>query len=339
MRSRHSDPGHVTSFDEDGQGFAKMKDFGFHGSLEGGDAGHPLKGHREPGKPASGHGSTNPIQSEPEGFGGGGYAEGGHHPHGHDVHHVEAGVDGSVTHHHAHGGYTTHHMDGEITHHTADGGMAEGGSAHCYAPGGLVNAHPHGHAVTRVESSHGMPDREIHRHAHGGFTVHYNDGREPTHHTEDGTPAYHAGGTAGEYAGGGHADAAQDKQLFKKMMTEHEKGEGEAHMARGGIPGLGMPSMRPHKPKMMRKPKLPPIQPVGGGALSKEMPINRPPRNPERSVSPRNQMPGGVMPYGVQPSAEPDVSQGTLGAGSPGTGASGAGGLMRRGGRAGHRME
>jgi hypothetical protein len=326
MATRHTNPVHVTSFDEEGQGFAKMKDFGFHGSLEGGDVAHPLKGHREPGKPASGHGSTNPIQSEDEGFAMGGYAEGGHHPHGHDVHHVGPGEDGSIVHHHTHGGYTVHHQDGKITHHTADGQESGvGGSAHAARHGGTVNAHPHGHAVTHTESMH---DREIHRHAHGGFTVHYHDGREPTHHDKEGTPAYHAGGTAGEYAGGGHADEAQDKKLFKKMMTEHEKGEGEEHMARGGAVGMpGLPSMRPHRARKPKMPKAPPM----AGALSSAMPINRPPRNPERSVSPRNQMPGGVMPYGVQPSAQPDVSQGAAPPGSPGVGAP-----MRRGGRSKH---
>lgn len=280
-------------------------------------------------------GGTNPLShaqidgfmnnSAPKGGApaGGGYAEGGQvniHPHGQDLHHVDSEMDGGVTHHHSHGGYTTFHTDGNITHHTADGQEAMPNAPTPYADGGSVNAHPHGHSVTHTER---MADREVHRHSHGGFTVHYDDGRAPTHHGKDGVPAYHTGGTAGEYAKGGHADEKQDRTLIKKMMAEEDKGEG---MARGGHvkrhPHHKMPT--PAEPMPMGRAAAPKPAPMQGG-----MPINRPPRNPQRSPSPRNEMPGGVMPYGVQPSAEPDISTGSVG-NAPGV-PIGAG--MKRGGK------
>lgn len=303
----------ATDFDKDGGGFSKMKDFGFSGSIEGQRKSEPkpglktqpdrqMRASQDPatvlrGKPREGgvdlsnrqglgdftQGHTNPITSQ-EGFAGkmpanGGFADGGAvmgphmHPHGQSLHRVDQGMDGSIVHHHAHGGYTTFHQDGNITHSSADGKEAVGDGAQ---PGGAgsVNAHPHGNAVTRTES---MDDREIMRHSHGGFTVNYNDDRPPTHHNQDGTPAYHAGAGPEDFARGGRV---------------HGK----------------------HKPKP-HKPAAPKAMPVPmGGALASTAPVNRPPRNPERSVTPRNEMPGGVMPYGVEPSAEPDVSDGTAGA-------------------------
>lgn len=223
------------------------------------------------------------------------YAHGGHiHPHGHNVVRHEMRHDGAMVMHHAHGGFTVHHRDGKVTHHHADGHVihhAMGG----HHPGAAMHTHPDGHQVSHVESHH---DREIHHHAHGGYTVHHDDGRI-THHSHDGTPVGHAmGGTAHTYARGG--DVAQDKALVVKGVHQHEDHEhhGEhtdLHLARGGMP---MPGRRPrvHKPPMAKSP------------LTEDSALNRPPRRPEMSTTPRNEMSGGEMPYGVQPSSEPDLA-------------------------------
>ncbi len=53
------------------------------------------------------------------------------HPHGHHVIDAEHLPDGSVVHHHEHGGMTVHHADGHISH------LAKGGEP-CFADGGAV---------------------------------------------------------------------------------------------------------------------------------------------------------------------------------------------------------
>lgn len=55
------------------------------------------------------------------------YAGGGNvHPQGHQVVDVVTGSDGSVVHHHAHGGFSHHHPDGHVTHHGHNGAPAGG---------------------------------------------------------------------------------------------------------------------------------------------------------------------------------------------------------------------
>ncbi len=97
-------------------------------------------------------------------------------------------------------------------------------------------------------------------------------------------------------AKGGHADAAQDKALISKMLKQHEKAEGEPmRKADGGSVDKYARGGRARLPRGMKPP-----------AMQSHSPINTPPRNPTRTVTPRNIMPGGAMAYGVQPSSEPD---------------------------------
>jgi hypothetical protein len=66
----------------------------------------------------------------------------------------------------------------------AEGGPV-GGSAHTYAKGGKAgHGHPHGHRVVHV---HHDPSTGavVHKHDHGGFTMHHPDGHV-THHGADG---------------------------------------------------------------------------------------------------------------------------------------------------------
>jgi len=104
-------------------------------------------------------------------------------------------------------------------------------------------------------------------------------------------------------AKGGHADEAQDKALIKRMMNEHERAEGEPmRKADGGmVDGSSDDGMarggRTRLPRGMKPP-----------AMQTHSPINTPPRNPTKTVTPRNIMPGGAMAYGVQPSSEPDAA-------------------------------
>lgn len=103
-------------------------------------------------------------------------------------------------------------------------------------------------------------------------------------------PRTKAASEAGDikFAKGGaakHPDEAQDRALIKRMMAEHERAEGEKKMARGG---------RARLPAGMK-----------ATALQRHSPINTPPRNPQRTTTPRNIAPGGEMAYGVQPSTQP----------------------------------
>lgn len=166
-----------------------------------------------------------------------------------------------------------------------------GGSAHHYAKGG----HPHGFDPMPGGTESG-PHGTIVHHRHGGFTHHHPDGTT-THHGADGMEVampQHAS------INGGHGPG--EGTLVEKRMAsappqapdsgEPDGDEGMPAMARGGRSGL-----RARIPQSM-KPK---------GAAN-HSPINSAPRNPECSVTKRNQMPGGQMPYGVEPSSEPDVA-------------------------------
>ena len=196
-------------------------------------------------------------------------------------------------------------MDGHVTHHMHDGSQIEVPSA---PPGGGEYAnsghhlHPHGHSVIRVEQR--ADGGVVHHHSHGGHSLHHPDGRI-THHVADGTPAHLARGglehmhDESEYvhrARGG--DMEQDKALVKKAFREHDQhmhgGEHEdIELARGGR----MPSLpRSMKPSAGRH-----RSPIGSAE-----PVNRPPRDPMMTTTPRNAMPGGQMAYGVEPGAEPD---------------------------------
>ena len=176
-----------------------------------------------------------------------------------------------------------------------------------YAHGG--ESHPHGHSIVHVERK---PDgRMIEHHAHGGHTVHHPHGMV-SHHHHDGSPVHAAhGGFAhdeeAEYVhrpenehlihrakGGRAGDEAEDKRMIKKAFSEHDRelhhGEHtDLHLARGGFAR--------HRVRLPRD-----MSPAGERPHS---PINTPPRNPNVTSSPANDMAGGQMPYGVQPSSEP----------------------------------
>ena len=261
------------------------KDFGFSGSTEKGPKGRT--GAKDRNDPAAA--TTKPVTAEndhpaEESEGGGSnFAKGGNiHPDGHDPHGTHHRPDGMIIIMHTHGGHTLHHPDGHVSHHDAEGNeMHAHGGEHMnpgYAHGSAVHTHPHGHAMIGHPES--MPDgSEIHHHAHGGMTVHHADGRI-THHDEHGSMVTHA-----------------EKAMMKRAVSQHEDQEhegdhAEIHLARGGAPG-----MRPRIPKAMR-PK----------SETMHSPINTPPKNPMRNVSPRNAAPGGALGYGVEPSAEPDTA-------------------------------
>lgn len=284
----------------DGQDFGAAdfsKDFGFHGSAEG-----PRRTAAPP------FASDEPTRGpkgvpEPMEVGGGAYAHGGevHHPHGHHVVRVEHRADGGKIHHHAHGGHSVEHPDGHMSHHHHDGSPV----AHMAHGGAESHMHPHGHHVVHVE--HHSDGRVVHHHEHGGHSVHHMDGRI-THHHEDGSPALLIGVAAprgiehqhdeSEYvhrARGGHM--APEKKMIKSAIRQHDEHEHggaheDIHLARGGAAG-----------KHVRLPRG--MKPVGERMHS---PIETPPRNPNLTTTPRNEMSGGQMPYGVEPSSEPDMA-------------------------------
>ena len=145
-----------------------------------------------------------------------------------------------------------------------------------YAKGG-EHMHPHGHHVIHVE--HHPDGAVVHHHAHGGFTVHHADGHM-THHAMGGEECH---------ARGGEQHSSGEGTLVERMKG----GDSEDHMAFGG-------AKRPHLPRNMT-PKVGRSRPLG-----EESAVNKPPRNPAQSTTPRNAMPGGEMGMGVEPSAEPD---------------------------------
>ena len=279
-----------------GDHFGEMKEFGFGPSIAGYEK----------------HQAAPPFAADEAEKGPGGpqpYAKGGTahvHPHGHHIVHVEQQHDGSVVHHHAHGGYSVHHADGHVSHH-AKGGMEVGHGGHM-AHGGMRHmaheGHPHGHKVEHTSMHDGM---RVEHHAHGGYTVHHPDGNV-THHDAHGGMCHAQGGM--------HSDEAQDKAMVAKGIHQHEDHEHEGehtdlHLARGGRPR--MPGAKAHGKK------------PGMGA----MPMNKPPRNPNVSRTPPDAMPGGQMGYGVQPSDE----DGNASAGAPPMGGMTAmkkGGMHRR---------
>lgn len=157
-----------------------------------------------------------------------------------------------------------------------------------YAKGG--NVHPHGH---QVASSEHRPDGSvIMHHAHGGYTVCHADGGM-THHGHDGQPMMAGGGRMGGIENM-HDSSELAHRATGGTVQPYAKG-GEEHLAKGGI------GHRQHLPRGM-KPKAEHFRPLG-----EESALNRPPRNPMHSTTPRNAMPGGQMAYGVEPSAEPDM--------------------------------
>lgn len=302
----------------DGQDFQYDESFGFHGSAQK----HATPRGRRPTTTAPNTEPNEPpvIENTHEDDSmnvdhGNSYAHGGHvHPHGHSVVRVEHHHDGRVVHHHEHGGHTVHHADGRVTHHMHDGSPAEYGTGgQMMAPEPMAHSpvmtHPHGHRVTHVE---GMADGgEVHHHEHGGHSMHHADGRV-THHDHSGAMVDHrAGGSAGTYARGGPAgrptagDQAADKRLVAKGIRQHEDHEhGGEHtdleLARGG----GIPGMKARLPRGMMPKAARSHSPIGSG----RSPIERPPRNPAMTTSPRNTYSGGEMGYGVEPSAEPDTA-------------------------------
>jgi hypothetical protein len=92
-------------------------------------------------------------------------------------------------------------------------------------------------------------------------------------------------------------DVSQEKAIVKKAFRQHDEhmhgGESEhLDLARGGFAGHRQRLPRAMKPEGMRP----------------HSPINTPPRNPNMTTTPTNDMPAGQMGYGVQPSAEPDAA-------------------------------
>lgn len=140
-----------------------------------------------------------------------------------------------------------------------------------YAHGGHV--HPHGGEV--VHTHHMKGGGMVCHYSHGGYSIHHADGHV-SHHSEGGDPMSmpHSG-----------IEAMHDSSEY-------------AHRARGGMMGREPTLPRGMKPMVERH-----HSPIGGG-----MPVNRAPRNPTMTTSPRNAMPGGQSALGVEPSAEPDMA-------------------------------
>lgn len=263
---------------KDGQDFGAEhfpKDFGFTGSAES-----PTR--KRSASPRENQGPDSAPTHDDQSMStdhGNAYAHGGHlHPHGHEVVEVEHHEDGSVTHHHAHGGHTVHHHDGRITHHDRTGAEIRAHGGHHLAHGGHTHVHPHGHRVTHVESLH--DGSEIHHHAHGGYTHHHADG-SVTHHDARGAHVDHG------------AAITHEAESLAHHVAEHERAEEHAGMglARGGGTRVRLP--RGMKPAAART-----RSPIS---------MHRAPR-PTRTPTARDDMPGGTMPYGVEPSAEPDAA-------------------------------
>lgn len=258
MTVRHLKPGE----DFGPEHFAETG-FGFTSSAKGGAA-----------KPT--HGSKSVAEPKEEGESApGDYAKGGHvHPHGHHIVRVAHEEDGRVVMHHAHGGHSVTHMDGMITHHHHDGSPVDGGGM---GPQGREEMHD------ESEYAHNGMARDV-----------------PTRDASRASPNnIRPEDSSNDYAKGGRSrdpDAAEDKAMIKKGISQHENHEhGGEHTDLKLAGGGGFPHMRPRLGPAMR-PK----------AEKMHSPINTAPRNPGRTTTPRNAMPGGQLGYGVEPSAEPD---------------------------------
>lgn len=164
------------------------------------------------------------------------------------------------------------------------------------------------------------------------------------HHAVESTPAYACGGEAGgsahNYAGGGHVHphghevVKVDHGMHGTVMHHAHGGfthiHPDGHMSHHGHDGKpAMPMMghgggegpgegtfvakqmaekaaggESHMAHGGMKTRIPhSMKPKG---VSNHSPIETPPRHPQRQPSARNEMPAGQMPMGVQPSAEAD---------------------------------
>lgn len=130
-----------------------------------------------------------------------------------------------------------------------------------YAEGGKVehkegHAHPHGHKVIGV---HHDPQSGaiMHKHAHGGFSMHHPDGHV-THHGADGEPAMARGGAAmfgGHSQEGTHVGKMRHKMPHRGGMPENTpprdpmKNPSTRNAMPGGQMGMGVePSAEPDEP-------------------------------------------------------------------------------------------
>lgn len=110
-------------------------------------------------------------------------------------------------------------------------------------------------------------------------------------------------------------DEKQDRKMMIRMIAAEEKKEGRAGMAMGGHARL---------PRGMKPP-----------VAHSRSPINTPPRKPQVTRTPKDDMAGGQMPYGMQPSSEPGYSPTTTTGSAPDDIAGGGAlGGMKRGGSA-----
>ena len=294
---------------------AQHREFGFHGSAPSGPIRH------------DGHLADHPADEDKvmDHYAHGGEIHGEHHPHGHHVVHTEHKPDGRIIEHHAHGGHTVHHPHGMVSHHHHDGSpvhAAHGGFEHD-REAEYVHRPENEHLIHGEHRRHGgeMEHKRREHRRHGGPMLHEergephegkmmeregdaHGGRAGRRHRADGGRMEHEEGREHRRHGGEarhheDGDEAQDKRMIKKAFSEHDRelhhGEHtELHLAHGGFAG--------------RRVRLPrDMMPAGERPHS---PINTPPRSPNVTSTPANDMAGGQMPFGVQPSSEPPMPGG-----------------------------
>lgn len=116
------------------------------------------------------------------------------------------------------------------------------------------------------------------------------------------------------------SDDAQDRAMVKSGVHQHEMHDhpGEPPTPLKLRKGGGVKGRHPRLPRAMKPKMATAHSPVGSA-----MPVNRPPKNPMRSMTEPNIMPGGQMGYGVQPGDEPAMA--------PNSGVQ----TLKKGGRAG----